>query len=81
MDKYPRLQAYFKNHATALKKRHTAAKNVLGWYKTIDRVTHALTAKPKLYIADIKNVLDPVLDTGEPTRTIISISFSRMNGI
>ncbi|MGB7148110.1 MAG: Eco57I restriction-modification methylase domain-containing protein, partial [Terriglobales bacterium] len=36
LDKYPRLQAYFKNHATALKKRHTAAKNVLGWYKTID---------------------------------------------
>ncbi len=36
-----------------------------GWYKTIDRVTHALTGTPKLYIADIKNVLDPVLDNGE----------------
>src|SRR6185312_5766035 len=55
----------FEKHATALKKRHTAAKNVLGWYKTIDRVTHALSVKPKLYIADIKNVLDPVLDPGE----------------
>jgi adenine-specific DNA-methyltransferase len=65
LDRYPRLCAYFEEHATALKKRHTATKNVRGWYKTIDRVTHALTYTPKLYIADIKNVLDPVLDRGE----------------
>jgi adenine-specific DNA-methyltransferase len=65
LDKYPRLRAYFKKHAVALKKRHIAAKNLRGWYKTIDRVTHALTTKPTLYIADIKNVLDPVLDSGE----------------
>ena len=65
LDKYPRLQAYFKKHAVALKRRHTATKNIRGWYKTIDRVTHTLTVKPKLYIADIKNVLDPVLDSGE----------------
>jgi hypothetical protein len=65
LEKYPKLRSYFEKHATALKKRHTAVKSVLGWYKTIDRVTHTLTARPKLYIADIKNVLDPVLDTGE----------------
>ncbi|HLK67280.1 MAG TPA: Eco57I restriction-modification methylase domain-containing protein [Bryobacteraceae bacterium] len=65
LDQYPKLRAYFEKHVTALKKRHTAVKNSHGWYKTIDRVTHALTAKPKLYIADIKNVLDPVLDNGE----------------
>lgn len=63
--KFPRLKNYFEAHATALKKRHTAANNKQGWYKTIDRVTHALTAMPKLYIADIKDVLNPVLDTGE----------------
>jgi hypothetical protein len=63
--KYPKLKEYYEKHAVALKKRHTAAKNAIGWYKTIDRVTHSLTEKPKLYIADIKNVLDPVLDTGE----------------
>lgn len=28
-------------------------------------MAHALTGKSKLYIADIKNVLDPVLDQGE----------------
>jgi len=62
---YPRLQAYFEEHGAALKRRHTAVKNVRGWYKTIDRVTHSLTQKRKLYIADIKNVLEPVLDCGE----------------
>jgi adenine-specific DNA-methyltransferase len=65
LDKYPRLRAYFEKHGAALKKRHTAIKSVHAWYKTIDRVTHSLTDKPKLYIADIKNILDPVLDTGE----------------
>ena len=65
LDKYPRLRAYFEEHDVALKKRHTAAKNLHGWYKTIDRVTHSLASKPKLYIADIKNALDPVLDAGE----------------
>jgi hypothetical protein len=65
LDKFPRLREYFETHTIALKRRHTATKNVRGWYRTIDRVTHALTARPKLYIADIKNVLDPVLDHGE----------------
>jgi adenine-specific DNA-methyltransferase len=65
LDRYPRLQAYFEKHGAALKKRHTAIKSGHAWYKTIDRVTHALTEKPKLYIADIKNILDPVLDSGE----------------
>jgi hypothetical protein len=65
LDKYPRLRVYFEAHATDLKKRHTAIKSAHAWYKTIDRVTHALTEKPKLYIADIKNVLEPVLDNGE----------------
>jgi hypothetical protein len=65
LGQFPRLHEYFKKHAVALKKRHIAAKNERGWYRTIDRVTHSLTARPKLYIADIKNVLDPVLDRGE----------------
>ena len=65
LGKYPRLRAYYAEHAVALKKRHTAVNNLNGWYKTIDRVTHALVTKPKLYIADIKEVLNPVLDRGE----------------
>lgn len=65
LDEYPRLRTYFEEHASALRKRHTAIKSAHAWYKTIDRVTHSLTARPKLYIADIKNILDPVLDNGE----------------
>ncbi len=65
LGKYPRLRDYYREHEPALRKRHTAANNANGWYKTIDRVTHALLPKPKLYIADIKEVLDPVLDRGE----------------
>ncbi len=65
LERYPRLRAYFGKHASALRKRHTAVKNAGGWYKTIDRVSHALTTTRKLYIADIKVALDPVLDAGE----------------
>jgi hypothetical protein len=65
LNAYPRLRAYLEIHTEALKKRHTAVKNVRGWYKTIDRVTHSLVSKPKLYIADIMNTLNPVLDRGE----------------
>lgn len=65
LENYPRLHAYLKEHEAALKRRHTAIKNLNAWYKTIDRVTHALAKTPKLYIADIKNILDPVLDKGE----------------
>ncbi|MBL8237207.1 MAG: Eco57I restriction-modification methylase domain-containing protein [Bryobacterales bacterium] len=62
---YPQLAAYFAEHETALKRRHTAMNNPRNWYRTIDRVTHSLAAKRKLYIADIKDVLNPVLDDGE----------------
>lgn len=64
LEQYPKLKAYLEKNAEALKLRHTAAKNAKGWYRTIDRVTHRLTAMPKLYIADIKSELDPVLDRG-----------------
>jgi len=62
---YPKLRAYYEQHATVLKKRHTAEKSAAKWYKTIDRVNHTLTDTHKLYIPDIKNTLEPVLDLGE----------------
>jgi adenine-specific DNA-methyltransferase len=65
LEKFPRLRSYYEAHGPELKQRHTAIKSAHAWYKTIDRVTHSLTEKPKLYIADIKNALEPVLDTGE----------------
>lgn len=65
LDDYPRLKRYYFAHESALKARHTAKKSQQNWYKTIDRVNHHLTRQPKLFIADIKNQLDPVLDRGE----------------
>jgi hypothetical protein len=66
LKKFPKLKAYYETHAAALQKRHVAIKNNNGgWYKTIDRVTHSLTGRPKLYIPDIKSRLEPVLDRGE----------------
>lgn len=62
---YPKLKAYYGQHAADLRKRYTAEKNVSGWYKTIDRVNHVLANQHKLYIPDIKNTLEPVLDRGE----------------
>ena len=62
---YPKLRAYYERHAPALKRRHTAKTNADRWYKTIDRVNHALTHTHKLYIPDIKDTLEPVLDRGE----------------
>lgn len=62
---FPKLAAYFHRHASTIKKRNVASKNPHAWFRTIDRVNHGLTNKPKLYIADIKNELSPVLDRGE----------------
>jgi len=62
---FPRLAAYFERHAEVVKRRNTALKNPSNWYRTIDRVTYSLLQKPKLYIPDIKNEFNPVLDRGE----------------
>lgn len=65
LDRYPRLKMYFERHRERLQQRHINKRNQVGWYRTIDRVHHDLLSKPKLYIADIKDKLNPVLDTGE----------------
>ncbi len=62
---FPALARYFEQHAELVKRRNTALKNPNNWYRTIDRVTHSLIQKPKLYIPDIKDRFNPVLDRGE----------------
>jgi hypothetical protein len=47
--------------------------------RTIDRVNSALTAMPKLYVADIKDRLNPVLDRGE-TYPHHNLYFVQSNG-
>ncbi len=65
LDKYPRLKAYLEEHGDRLRARHTAKKSDRGWYGTIDKVDPSLLSRPKLYIADIRSQLDPVLDSGQ----------------
>lgn len=62
---YPRMERYLSSHSEVLKKRHTAKDRPSGWHKTIDRVNLGLLARPKLYIADIKDRLLPSLDRGQ----------------
>ena len=65
LSSFPKLKGYLETHKDALCRRHTAKKNALSWYKTIDRVTHSLRQQSKLYIPDIKDEFNPVLDRGE----------------
>jgi adenine-specific DNA-methyltransferase len=64
LDAYPKLRRHFEANVAALRKRNVADRRPQQWYRTIDRVSHALTAKPKLLIPDIKAEAHPVLDPG-----------------
>ncbi len=60
---YPKLSAYFQQHATALKKRHVAQRRPDRWYATIDKVHAGLRERPKLVLQDMSSTISPVLDT------------------
>jgi hypothetical protein len=64
LERFPRLKTYLAGHEARLRSRHVGKKSASGWYRTIDRVDHALIGKTKLYVADIKDRLVPVLDRG-----------------
>ncbi|MET9294437.1 Eco57I restriction-modification methylase domain-containing protein [Streptomyces sp. NPDC003077] len=61
---YPRMSAYLRKHGSVLKKRYVATKQPTRWYKTIDKVDHALLRTPKLLFPDMKLSIHPVLDEG-----------------
>ena len=60
---FPRFAAYLEPHRALLAGRHTARERPQSWHKTIDRVNLGLLMREKLYIADIKERLQPCLDT------------------
>lgn len=62
---YPRLQTHFERHRSDLVRRNIAKRNDRQWYRTIDRVDHELTGRPKLYVPDMKMFSNPTLDRGE----------------
>lgn len=65
LGQFPHPAAYLRRHEPTLRQRHVGRKNPEAWFRTIDRVNTALTGTPKLYIPDIKDRLNPVLDRGE----------------
>lgn len=64
LEDYPRLAAYLAGHGVALRGRHVGRRQPANWYRTIDKVDAALTARPKLLIPDMKLTSQPVLDPG-----------------
>lgn len=62
---YPRFARYIQQHRDILQKRHCAQKANGSWYRTIDRITPSLTAKPKLLVPDIKGEANIVLEEGK----------------
>jgi hypothetical protein len=48
----------------AIASRHVAKKSPTNWYRTIDRITPALAAKPKLLVPDIKGAAHIVFEEG-----------------
>jgi hypothetical protein len=64
LEEYPRLREYFEEYRGALEARNVGRRNPTRWYRTIDKVNHALLDKPKLLIPDIKGEAHPVLEEG-----------------
>jgi len=64
LDRHPRLADYLHAHRGRLRARHVAQRRPAAWYRTIDRVDHGLTERPKLVLPDMKAAAHPVLDEG-----------------
>ena len=64
LGRYPRLAAYLHENEDRLRARHIAKLRPATWYRTIDRIDHRLTGRPKLLMPDLKAAAHPVLDDG-----------------
>jgi len=62
---YPKLRAHLERHREAIAGRHVAQKAPASWYRTIDRITPSLAARPKLLIPDIKGSAHVVFEEGK----------------
>ena len=62
---YPRLKSYLEARKDQIAARHVAQKAPANWYRTIDRITASLAAKPKLLIPDIKGDAQIVYEDGK----------------
>ena len=64
LEQYPRLRRYLIDRKELIVGRHCAQKDIANWYRTIDRITPALTKKSKLLIPDIKGEANIVFEEG-----------------
>jgi hypothetical protein len=64
LDAYPLLAGYLNANHQRLSSRYIARQRPKAWYRTIDRVDHQLTRRPKLVLPDMKAAAHPVLDEG-----------------
>jgi hypothetical protein len=64
LGRYPKLAAYYRRNQNRLRQRHIAQQRPATWYRTIDRVDHTLTHRPKLVFPDMKASAHPVLERG-----------------
>lgn len=65
LDDYPLLRRHLESHRERLAARHVGRRTPAQWFRTIDRVDPALTARPKLVLPDLKAAAHPVLDEGD----------------
>lgn len=65
LGEYPRLRRYLEARRDVIAGRHCAKKTPANWYRTIDRITPALAARPKLLIPDINGESHIVFEGGE----------------
>jgi hypothetical protein len=81
LKEFPRLKDYLQIHQELIRKRNTARRDPVGWYRTIDRVNADLSGKPKLLIPDIKDRFNPVFDDGRayPHHNLYYILSDRWN--
>src|SRR5699024_4810787 len=78
---YPRLKKYLEAHKDQIAKRYIARKTPANWYRTIDRISPDLSAKPKLLIPDIKGKAHVVYEDGQfyPHHNLYFITSEKWN--
>jgi TaqI-like C-terminal specificity domain/Eco57I restriction-modification methylase len=65
LEAYPRLKRHLESRREEIAGRHCAQKIPANWYRTIDRITPSIAAKPKLLIPDIKGEAQIVYEGGK----------------
>lgn len=64
LEQYPKAKKYFNSHKEILLNRHISKKNPNKWYKTIDRISPALTHMDKIILPDISGNTHLFIDRG-----------------